>query len=230
MVASSASVSNNVRVVSAVDIVESIVDKSGPILPSVRSSSGSSVAELELPSSNEASPITSSTMDLPSGLKICYCDDSVVACKLFKKVFLELLPSVHPDSGAAGVTSSEVLRFVDIAMGRCDWNGMKITDGLAKEADIVFLDQNIDCKIDHDEGKDRLLQVRYLGTDLAAELATAGFKGLVIIMSVNSTGNDVQVYLKSKGVYACIDKAAPLSERKRFLRDIYQEFSSRRNI
>lgn len=142
------------------------------------------------------------TDSFPAGLKICVIDDSAMICKGYSRL---LLPRLKVDEARSHVvcpkTKADCEFFLDKVEGAHDGSG---------PADIVLLDQNIELEKD-----------LCLGTELARDLRTRGFRGVVLVRSANTSSEDIQGYMKGGLVTACFGKNGNNNELATEIRAVY---------
>ena len=112
---------------------------------------------------------TPSAADVVGSLVCVAVDD----CDFMRHKYTETFQKLGAtNSACVGATAEEQLAFVDLALGLLDPSSLAPTPN-GREADVALLDQRIDLKY----------EPHLLGTDLAVELRTRGFTGVVAIVS-----------------------------------------------
>eukprot|EP00667_Euglena_gracilis_P003291 EG_transcript_3301 len=122
-------------------------------------------------------PVLPSATVLPAGLCFCCIDDSPAAQRLLAHHIQRSFPAVTVH--CFGASEADVAGFLATALA---------------EADIVILDQHLECK---DEMK--------YGTNLVQQLVAAGYGGLVCIRSANDSPED-RAYYAACGAHCVLGK------------------------
>eukprot|EP00614_Pseudopedinella_elastica_P001301 CAMPEP_0172609764 /NCGR_PEP_ID=MMETSP1068-20121228/29678_1 /TAXON_ID=35684 /ORGANISM="Pseudopedinella elastica, Strain CCMP716" /LENGTH=531 /DNA_ID=CAMNT_0013413345 /DNA_START=45 /DNA_END=1640 /DNA_ORIENTATION=+ len=127
---------------------------------------------------------------IPSSLKICAIDDSKMICKGYNRILLPALGGVENESNVCCPQEPEAVQgFIDHVLGRPS----------GSPADVVIIDQHIELSSPQ--------STTVFGTDLASELRSNNFDGLVFIRSANSSKQDCEFYLSTGSVDGCLGKA-----------------------
>jgi hypothetical protein len=141
--------------------------------------------------------LNSSQGSIPEGLKICAIDDSKILCKGYERL---VLPKLKADKASScvvcPVSSSCIDRFMSESIGASSTD-----DKENRPAGIAILDQHI--SFTNSAGVETH---HVLGTNLAEDMRSRNFKGLVLIRSANSTKEDCAGYLQSGAVDGCLGK------------------------
>ena len=145
----------------------------------------------------------------PRPLVCAALDDSMMSRLLYKVLFDTMLNADPQRSCTLGETEEEQLSFVDVALGRKSATLQEMTPPLPA-ADIVMLDQNI-LLDDHPH---------LLGSDIAAKLCEASFRGVVCIMT-GSSRHELERLAQMPGVDLVLEKGKPLPDIARQLRAAY---------
>jgi len=148
------------------------------------------------------------------GLKVLAVDDDELMGLVLTSA-LQKLGADMAQSRVLGVNACEQGCIVDVALGRRDPALLEPCRGQPlPPADIVVLDQHIDC--DGRQSK--------LGTDVAAELRQQGFDGLIMLHSASSP--EEQDLTEHPAIDGTIAKGVPLTK---FARDVLTAYDSRMN-
>jgi len=142
-------------------------------------------------SRNERRSDQEAVQALPSDLRSCplIClglDDSDM-CRMFHEFLFENFLSADPErSTSLGKTPEEIERFVDVALGLVSPELRPVPEGERRVADLVLIDQHMEIGLK-----------RWIGTDIARKLRSAGFQGVICVMS--GIGNEDLKAMQAEG-------------------------------
>jgi len=127
-------------------------------------------------------------------------DDSFLSRMLHEEMFESFLNADPQRSCVLGKTREEQVSFVDVVLGHKSVNLQEMAPPLSP-VDIVVLDQNIEF-----DG-----QVHLLGSEIAGQLHTASFQGVVCIMT-GSSAHAIEQIAKLPGVDLVLEKGTNVAK------------------
>jgi hypothetical protein len=153
---------------------------------------------------------------MPDGSKVFVIDDSAMLCKCYRKIILPKLAADMASSKVVRPISQECVDEFIANILRVD----NVDEGLREakittEADVVILDQNIEFI---ELGVNRVVY----GTDLAKQLRSHGYGGLLILRSANMEASDIEEYMRDGAIDECLGKAGSSQEVARGIRKAYR--------
>ena len=154
---------------------------------------------------------SSESAQAPSSLVCAALDDDSMARMMHTQFFSAFLHADPARSIALGADEQEQLSFVDVALGRKHASLQDAVPPLPP-ADIVLLDQNIDLH----------RREHLLGSDVAGQLLTAGYRGVTCIITGSSL-EQIQRLSAQPGVDLVVPKGTNLAELAADLREIHEE-------
>ena len=142
-----------------------------------------------------AAPSAASAMPL-SGLFCAGLDDCMFARHILKTLFSNMMKADPQRSCVLGNGAEEQRLFIDVALGRKNSRLEEIAPPHA-HADVVVLDQNISENLP--------------GSDIAAQLQAAGYRGITAVMTGSSVEKMGRIS-KQPGVDLALEKGGSLAD------------------